>query len=119
MNETMKSPNIADPPPGRRAGRKRREQKLVPGLALAYDAGEIAVYVINITKQILRSFGLRADSKTAKFPQPTETDRSRAHSGAAWRAFCGGASRCLESGCVEFAPFQFRGRRCARRNKNS
>ena len=51
---------------------------------------------------------LRADQKTAKFPQPFQHLQARPPSGAAWRALLEGASRCLWSGRVESAPFRFR-----------
>ena len=36
-----------------------------------------------------------------------ETAQARAQSGAAWCSLVVGASRCLEWGCVGFAPLQF------------
>lgn len=54
----------------------------------------------------LRSLRLRSDLKTANF-RP-DACRARAHLGAAWRAVWTGASRCLRSGRVKFAPLLFR-----------
>jgi hypothetical protein len=42
---------------------------------------------VNQTKSVLRSFGCGLHRKPRIFSKPRETDRSRAHSGAAWRVF--------------------------------
>ena len=54
------------------------------------------------TSYKFRVASARSRQKTANFhPKATEC---APHKGAAWRALRKGASRCLQLGCVEFAP---------------
>ena len=42
-----------------------------------------------------------------EFSKPAQQLTERAQMGAAWRACCVGASRCLGAGCVKSAPLRF------------
>ncbi len=64
----------------------------------------------NQTNNCFAWLRLRASQATAAFPRPANiADRGGAQSGANWLICVQGASRCCETGRVEFAPFHFRG----------